>query len=872
MKTKKIQLENGLKVLLLQSQKAPVVSIQMWVKTGSADEKKNEEGLSHFIEHLVFKGTRKFKMGEIAKSVESSGGEINAYTSFDQTVFYVTISKNFTDVGLEVISEMMGFPSFESSEIDAEREVVLEEIKMGQDSPERKAGQGLFQTLYKKHPYGRPVIGYPGVIKKVSPKKIRDYFQKRYVPKNMFLVVSGDFEYKEMEQKVRRNFEDFKKFKLEKRVRSKEPPQTKSRLSVKSENFEKTFLYLAWPAPSVKHKDVPALDVLGMVFGQGDSSRLARALRLDEALVQGVGSSAFTPQDPGFFAISMTLNSDNLSRSLDKVIEELKGILMEPPTADELGRAITNLTSEQIYSLDTVDGLARKAGSFEFYTGDHNYYKTYTKQIADLQPGDILRVARKYLTPSTLNVFIQGKGDQNKFEKAAKDFKNIFNKAYFEANEYKLISSLDRSRQKNLALEKLRKIKFRDSKVQRTKIERIDLSNGVRLLGLIQRETPTCSLRFGYLGGSRLDPKGSSGSTELLSRIWTSGTKRRAEFEINEMVESMAAGISAFGGRNTQGLSLDFLNPFSEDMLQLGVEILTEPAFLSEHFEREKSVQIHQIKMRLDQPSSVCSLQFAKAIFGNHPYARDSLGTLEDLESLSVQTLREMHKKTCTTRGLVVSAVGDLDIHRLGKTLEKIKMPGQVDLIPEFSMSDLKENLVIKHKMKKEQNHILFGYKGLELHDSRRHAINLMASILSGQGGRLFVELRDKNSLAYSVAPTHMEGLGGGYFAAYIACTPDKTSKAIQMIQGEFIKLMENKVSEEELTRAQRYLVGRHDIDLQRKSSLSMGLLLDTLYGLNPEENLNIAEKYFSVTAEDIRNLAQDLFSKPHVLSIVGEF
>ncbi|WP_374031602.1 M16 family metallopeptidase [Bdellovibrio bacteriovorus] len=150
--SKKFQLKNGMKVLLLESHKSPVVSVQMWVKTGSADEKKTEEGISHFIEHLVFKGTRKYKVGEIAATVEGSGGELNAYTSFDQTVFYVTISKQFSDVALDVISEMMGYPTFDPQEIDNEREVVLEEIKRGQDSPGRRASQLLFTNVFQKKP------------------------------------------------------------------------------------------------------------------------------------------------------------------------------------------------------------------------------------------------------------------------------------------------------------------------------------------------------------------------------------------------------------------------------------------------------------------------------------------------------------------------------------------------------------------------------------------------------------------------------------------------------------------------------------------------------------------------------------------------
>ncbi len=178
----KYQLKNGMNVLLIESKKSPVVSIQMWVKTGSADEKKGVEGISHFIEHLVFKGSDKFKAGEMAQAIEGSGGVLNAYTTFDQTVFYVTLSKNFVDSGLEVISEMMGRPKFDSQEIDNEREVVIEEIKRSLDNPYQQASRLLFSTMYEKHPYGVPVIGYDDNIRRVKREEIVDYYKKRYVP------------------------------------------------------------------------------------------------------------------------------------------------------------------------------------------------------------------------------------------------------------------------------------------------------------------------------------------------------------------------------------------------------------------------------------------------------------------------------------------------------------------------------------------------------------------------------------------------------------------------------------------------------------------------------------------------------------------
>ncbi len=371
--SKKYQLKNGLKVLLIESHKSPVVSIQMWVKTGSADEGKKEEGISHFIEHLVLKGTDKFKVGEIASTVEGSGGELNAYTSFDQTVFYVTISSHFTDVGLDVISQMMGYPTFDPKEIDNEREVVIEEIKRGEDSPQRQISQMLFSTAYKKHAYKVPVIGYAKNIKTVSAKKIKDYFHSRYAPKNMFLVVAGDFKSAEMKKKVETFFGGFKDYKIKKIKRAKEPVQKKVQVQVKETPFQEALSYIAFKAPNVKHKDVTGLEVLALIFGQGDSSRLVKELRINAPIVNSTGAFAFTPQDDGLVAVSASLDPNNLKDYYEKLKQEMAKMIQEPPSNEELQKAITNLASEQVYSLESVDGLARKAGSLEFYMGDPNY-------------------------------------------------------------------------------------------------------------------------------------------------------------------------------------------------------------------------------------------------------------------------------------------------------------------------------------------------------------------------------------------------------------------------------------------------------------------------------------------------------------------
>ncbi|MNJ91110.1 Protease 3 precursor [compost metagenome] len=861
--SKKFQLKNGMKVLFLESHKSPVVSVQMWVKTGSADEKKGEEGISHFIEHLVFKGTRKYGVGEIASTVEGSGGELNAYTSFDQTVFYVTISKQFTDVALDVISEMMGFPIFDPKEIDNEREVVIEEIKRGQDSPGRRSSQNLFTNVFKKSPYGIPVIGYDKVVNKVSAKKIREYYQSRYVPSNMFLVVAGDFESKEMKQKVDKLFGAFEAFKLKKISRIKEPAQKSIRIKIEETKFEQTSLYVTWRMPSVKHKDVAALEVLSTILGQGDSSRLMQTLRIKEPITNSVGSFAYSMQDDGIFAVSMGLEKENLAKACQALIPELVRVLTELPTAAEMQKALTNFASHEVYSMETVDNIARKAGSNEFYYGDHDYYKKYLKQLYSLKPEDIQKIAKKYLKPDTFGLSLMTNLPKKEADKILKVFAKDLKKALSQAK-------LKKEKTKKFTA---KKFNININSVKHTpEIEKIVLSSGASVLIREQKDTPYVAMKAAFLGGVRVEDENKEGLTELFSRGWLAGSKNFTEDDINLRIDELAAGISAFGGRNSVGLSMDYLSTFEDKMLEIFADSLINPVFPEHILEREKIILKNQIKQRNDNPSSVCGMNFIKEIFKDHPYSRDMMGSDESVARIGQKELQSYYKKIVQSKNATFCVVGDVDKKKWIDALEKMtgQMPKGEKISNHFPLGPINEDKKIFQELKKEQTHIIVGYRGLSLSSPERYTLEIIQSILSGQGGRLFLELRDKNSLAYSVSPMHMEGLEGGYFGGYIGCSPEKSKKAVHMLKEEFNKLATTKVLADELMRAQRYLIGRHDIELQRKSTICNALLFDDIYGLDYRESLDVAEHYFAVTAEDIQKLSQKIFSQKTIISIAG--
>lgn len=867
MSTKKLKLANGLSVLLIEDHKAPVVSVQMWVNTGSADERKGEEGISHFIEHLVFKGTQKYGVGEIASIVEASGGELNAYTSFDQTVFYVTISRQFADIGLDVITEMMGFPRFDAAEIDNEREVVLEEIKRSNDSPGRQASRLLFSSVYKKHPYGIPVIGYDRIIKKVSRKTLTDYYTSRYVPENMLLVVAGDFDNAAMTKQIRERFGTLKKFRLRKVVRKKESKQTSSRIAVRKGAVEEAHFHMSWRVPGAHHKDIAALDVLALIFGQGDSSRLVTRLRMEQALVNSVGASTFTPKDGGLISISGTMNVDNLDATFTVINEELRKLLSEPPSAEEIKKAVTNLESEEFYSMETVDGLARKAGSLETLMGDHAYFQKFLKQVQALKPADLLRVARTYLQPSTMTLVMMVPRN----EKATSGFLRRWHKTF--AKTYAAAKATRQPAKRAVRLPKMKWAIDKPAASRGTKLEKVRLSSGTTVLFRPSFDTPIFSAKAAFLGGLRVEEGGKDGLTELLSRVWTSGTKRMNEAEIQIAIENMAGGLSAFGGRNSAGLSMQTLAPFEAQAAELFDEILAEPVMSEAAVEREKTLMLEVLKAREDNPGQVVSKMFVETLFQGHPYARDTAGTPDSIPSLQTKDVVGHWHKMANAGNLTVVLTGavarDKWLERIERASKHFERGGP--LKTHFAHEGPKKDLRHFKQMDREQSHIIVGYKGLTLTDERRYVLQLIQSVLAGQGGRLFIELRDKASLAYTVAPMRMEGIDTGYFGAYIGCSPEKGVKAIEMLHAEFNKLVKTLLSTSELERAKRYLIGRHDIDLQRASSIGSAILFNEIYGIDSEETFRFAERLAKITPDHVQSLAREIFTRPEVTCAVGK-
>ena len=843
-------LDNGLSVVIQEDHFAPVVAIQIWVKAGSADETPDVAGAAHVHEHMIFKGTTRRPVGALAAEVESSGGHINAFTTADHTVYHLILASRHFAVGLDIIADAMQNATFDPHELGKELQVVMEEWKRGEDSPTSRAATELFRLTYTTHPYGRPVIGYRETIEALNRERVLNFYQRWYHPNNMILVIVGDIDREAARQEVIRAFANQPTAPLPMRPRTPEPPQQELRLSVLDMNVEEFYLYLAFPLPPATHEDVFALDLLSYILGGGESSRLVQTLQADKELVNWISAYAYTPQDSGLFIIAAALEQDKIQPALEEILAALfrcKQTLVSPA---ELARARTNLESDFIYRRETVQGQARQLGFFLTVFGDSNYESQYLNGLAMVTRQDIQRVAQRYFSSDSLSLVLLGATTDAPLPTAAEV------QTLCEQLDTKPVSVLPPAK--------------RDGQVSFT-----TLDNGVRLIVKEHHAVPVMALQAVMLGGLLFENEQNMGINNMLAGLLTRGSERFSRLELAEAVESLAGSLRGFSGRNSLGLSGSFLTtPRIDNALDLFLDTLLHPAFPVEEVEKRRREILLALKNREDDLAQIAFDLCYETLFTTHPYRFSVLGSEESIRALQREQLIDYYGVLLNPERLVISVVGDVDTEQVTAHFREALMhlPTAV-AAPTLPPPDPRPTTARqRHKaIEKQQAHIVLGFQGVTLANPDRYPLKVLEAILSRQGGRLFYELREQRALAYSVTAFGVEGLAPGVVGVYVGTDPNKVEEATTAARAELARVREELVSPAELEQARKYLTGSFEISLQSNSAQSEEMAFNELYGLGYENGRRYLAAINTVTAEDLRRVAQAYFDdNASTLVVVG--
>jgi len=602
---RRLLLDNGMTVLLKEDRSAPMAAIQFWVGAGSAHEGAQlGGGLSHYLEHMIFKGTPTRGPAQISQEIADAGGEINAYTSNDRTVFHATLPAARWLVGLDVLSDAVFHPAFPEDEWAREREVILREYDMGEDDPGRVMGRLTWETAFRVHPYRVPIIGWRDILVTMDRDDLVAYHRRHYSPDNMILSVAGDIPVDDMEAAIRERLEKIPRTPRETVVIPAEPPQLAERSGRKIGPYEVTRIAWVFHSTDLADADTPALDVLASATGSGRSSLLVKRLREERQIVLDVDAWSYTPKEPGLFGISAECEPEKETEVVAALRAEIARWQTEPFDPVQIERARREVLVGAIQELSAMDGQAGAMASGEFYAGDPRHTEVYLEQVRQVTPEDLVRVARKYLrTENGSWAILAPEGE----EKPAPE----------------------RGEAANLH------------------IQSHTFSNGLRLL---VREDPRLPMAYisAVLGGGLLaEAEGQAGIGQLTADLLTRGTSRHSAADLAALLENRAISLASFSGRNSYGLSAAGLSEDLPLMLETVAECLLDSQFPADEFDKQRALQLAAIRRALELPMTHAQQMVRDAFFPGHPYRFSTLGEPGSVAALGRGDLQAHHRKLC---------------------------------------------------------------------------------------------------------------------------------------------------------------------------------------------------------------------------------
>ena len=836
------QLANGVSAFFRKTLPSGLVSIQVWVKTGSIHEAEFlGGGLSHYLEHMVFKGTEKFSAEEITRRVQAVGGNINAYTTFSRTVYYIDVPAESAEIAFEILSQLTLKPRLDALDAAREKDVILREIDMGNDDPDSKLSDATLAETFRVHPYRVPVIGYKSVFSQMTAKELRAYYEKRYTPQNLSLVVAGDIEEEIVFALAEKYFSEAPAKPSPEVFIPSEPPQLAPREITLRGNVNILRGNLLWKIPGVAHEDVPALSVLAALLGKGDSSLLWQELHEKRGIVHAVDVSAWTPSDIGLFWISYVAESGSREKTetaLRSIIDRISAEGVPPSLLKKVSRqALVGLVN----SLATASSSAARLGSECVERGDPAATSAFLEKINALLPEDIARVARKYLKKETATA--------SAFEKFAP-------KATRPVKSFSARASAAHA--------------F-------PPFEEIRLASGVRVLLQPVSGFPKVHLRASLLGGSAFETEKTRGATALLSTLMTLDAGTRTASEIAEAIESVGGNFDEISGNNTFSL---FANTLSGDE-KIACEILSDavcaPRFSEENFERERVTQLAALRSEFDEIEEYARLALREKFFGKHALGTHNFGTVDALESIKLSDIRKLYSRLVVPENLVIAASGEFERDALLCELEKYfsekrfcagSSPSPSAEAFEAFSPLRSRNLEISPPAPAEQAIVQLAFPDLGFCDERYLVGTLTEELLSGMSSRLFLEVREKRGLAYFVGANRICSPRTGMFFLYAGTHKAQKQIVLEEMQKELERLRAGKISSEEILGAKTRICVARRTARQRAASRCGNAALNSLYGLPVNRDEETESRLGALTADDVARFATEILAPDFALAL----
>jgi zinc protease len=823
-------LPNGLVLILDPDATAPVVSTQLWVGTGSMHEAHLlGAGVSHFLEHMVFKGTRDHDADELAAVVQAAGGHWNAYTTFDRTVYYIDGPASSMRTFLRCLTGLVFHPVIPESEFEKEKDIIGREIDMGLDDPDEALMRLLFGHAFQRDPRRQPVIGHRHLLDALKHGDLIDYHRSRYTTDRCALVISGDFDPQQSRELVEAFTDDCKPSGGCEPLVAIDAPQLGPRRARSNFAISNSRLSLAWKIPALEDAATPTFEVLAAILGRGRSSRLYRTLREETPLALEISAYAWsTAGREGLLGISaeaLTEHRDALAEAMMASAQQLD----DPMLDADLAKAKRQIAASQLGMLTTASARAGDLAMNWHETRDLDFTRRHLAAIQEVTRDDVLAAA----------------------------------------------ALLDDARSTLVMLDPVDAPMPRGSTMlrhPRNEIRTHVLPNGVTLALAPDRRVPLIHLHGAIRAGLPEETPETNGIGQLLAATLTRGTTTHGPLEIARLLESLGASVSATAGNQTTLVHGSGLTPDAAALVSVFCDTLVSPLFAAEVIDREKASQLAALEESLQDPLQQAFRTLRAEAFQGSGYALDPLGTPGSIESLQRTSLTEHHRQHFHSGNLTLAVVGDFDaeeiIDRFSQGL--VALAGGDRPTPRASARA--QGVECGAKLPKKQAVLAIGFHGASATSPDRHALAMIQAHACDMAGPLFSHLREDLGLAYQVGATQFHGHDAGLFTFYIATSPEQVAMAREELLREIRSIASEGIPADAFDRVRSTVLSGLAIRQQSLTQTSRAMAIDTLLGLPADEHRRLADTYRTLTPQSVCEVAARLFTAdPCIATVMPE-
>ena len=811
---------NGFTTVVAPQKAFPLVSLQVWIETGSIHEGEHlGAGLSHLLEHMVFKGTDEFSARQLNERVPELGGMWNAYTSTDRTVFYIDGPAAHWREFLHLLAQLCLHPAFPREEWERERDVIRREMSMYNDDPQDTAYHALIRTLFKVAPRRQPVIGTRSAFDSLSYEDMAAYHRTRYVPGNMFLCVAGDVEPAELFAAADAEFGSAAATPARAVIPMAEPRQWGPRTHRCEFAQPTSTLMLAWRTPTSNHPDAAALSILGSILGEGRSAWLYRKFHDELGLAHDV-SIMPVPDRTGEGALVLELDVDREKRDeLRDAVLEFMRTLPEAEFDEARRRSRRQMLTGRLRGLSTVQGVANVLGMSWHLSRNPNSMEEWDAALSHVTNEDLDRVAATYFTPDRLVEVSVDPTGTNEDTTAASG----------KADDH--------------------------APVVHT------LPNGLRVVTRMDKRVPLAYAEIVFGAGSQTETAQNAGINSLLAECLLKGTTTRSAEQLANEVENLGGSIASAAGNNTFNLSIRGLAADTPALLELLADATLHPTLPAEVVENEKNAMVADIMDAEEDPAALAFRKLRGLCFGSVSYGNHRDGTVESVQSLTRSKLLSQHARLVCAQNSVLAVAGDIEPEQVLALAEQYfaTMPSGIPAERTATPAQMPADAV--QILDKEQAVLALAVPAANALSDSTPTQLLFEEWCRDMAGPLFDEIREKRGLAYYAAASSLLGVDAGCLYFYLGTAPEQLAEARAVLEETLNRLAQEGMPADALERARSTALTARVLALQSCGKRCSGMAVNTLLGLGADYDDRVPDLLRAVTPEQMNRFIASTLS-----------